>query len=404
MRPWNRRSRSPGGGRKNSRKLIFVFLLLFFTVFAVFRLGSRGKWMEENVRQLADIIGRQAVWWAAEFWHPSLEEPGRNRIRGMDADPSYAHYIEQKEENREYERLMRLLRENSRLFQNGEKEGAFEEQDADLSLGTVAGASLLEDGTASSSGVRYMAEQLADYDFLMKHFYTVHPTAAAGRDLIRASEFLEMNFALEEEAGPQILIYHTHSREEYADYHQGNEKATIGNVGAYLTELLEAKGYRVIHDTTVYDEKNGTLDRSRAYTYALEGITAILQKYPSIQVVLDLHRDGVKEGTHLVTKVDGKPTATIMFFNGTSETPDGPIEYLPNPYRRENLAFSFQMKLCAEAMYPGYTRNIYLTGLRYNLHLRPRSPLIEGGAQNNTYEEACNAMEPLAELLDTVLR
>ena len=50
---------------------------------------------------------------------------------------------------------------------------------------------------------------------------------------------------------------------------------------------------------------------------------------------------------------------TIMFFNGTSETPDGPIEYLPNPYRRENLAFSFQMKLCAEAMYPGYTRNIY---------------------------------------------
>ena len=69
-----------------------------------------------------------------------------------------------------------------------------------------------------------------------------------------------------------------------------------------------------------------------------------------------------------------------------------------------NLAFSFQMKLCAEAMYPGYTRNIYLKGLRYNLHLRPRSALIEVGAQNNTYEEACNAMEPLAELLDTVLR
>ena len=52
----------------------------------------------------------------------------------------------------------------------------------------------------------------------------------------------------------------------------------------------------------------------------------------------------------------------------------------------------------------GYTRNIYLKGLRYNLHLRPRSALIEVGAQNNTYEEACNAMEPLAELLDTVLR
>lgn len=159
----------------------------------------------------------------------------------------------------------------------------------------------------------------------------------------------------------------------------------------------------MIHDTSVYDLKNGTLDRSKAYNYALEGVTGILQKYPSIQVVLDVHRDGVAETTHLVSEVNGKQTASIMFFNGTSETPDGPIEYLPNPYRSENLAFSFQMKLCAEALYPGFTRNIYLKGLRYNQHLRPRSALIEVGAQTNTCEEALNAMEPLSELLDLVL-
>ena len=93
----------------------------------------------------------------------------------------------------------------------------------------------------------------------------------------------------------------------------------------------------------------------------------------------------------------------IMFFNGTSETPDGPVDYLENPCRSENLAFSFQLKLCAEAWYPGFTRKIYLKGLRYNLHVRPRAALIEVGAQNNTYGEAKNAMEPLADLLDMVL-
>ena len=87
-----------------------------------------------------------------------------------------------------------------------------------------------------------------------------------------------------------------------------------------------------------------------------------------------------------------------------SQTPEGPIEYLQNPYREQNLAFSFQMQLNAQAYYPGFTRKIYLKGLRYNLHLRPRSALVEVGAQTNTYEEARNAMEPLSELLDMVLQ
>ena len=159
----------------------------------------------------------------------------------------------------------------------------------------------------------------------------------------------------------------------------------------------------MIHDRSVYDLVDGELNRSRAYDYALNGITAILQQNPSIQVVLDVHRDGVREDLHMVSEVNGKPTAPIMFFNGMSQTPEGPIEYLPNAYKEENLAFSLQMQLDAAAYYPGLTRKIYLKGFRYNLHLRPRSALIEVGAQTNTYEEARNAMEPLAELLDMVL-
>ena len=125
-----------------------------------------------------------------------------------------------------------------------------------------------------------------------------------------AGTFLSENFALTQgNDKPQILIYHTHSQEEFTDFHEGNKEATIVGVGNYLTELLQQKGYNVIHDTSVYDLRDGKLDRSKAYTYALEGVTAILQKYPSIQVVLDIHRDGVKETTHLVKEINGKPVS-----------------------------------------------------------------------------------------------
>lgn len=284
----------------------------------------------------------------------------------------------------------------------GTGKGAFPDA---AQLGTTAGLRLLERSGHAVTGTTYLTEQLADYDYLMKHFYTVHPTAAAGRDMMKADAFLAEDFSLAGSGGgPQILIYHSHSQEEFADYHTGNGEATIVGVGEYLAELLRKKGYQVIHDVSVYDLKNGKLDRSKAYTYALEGISRILEENPSVEVVLDIHRDGVAEGTRLVREINGKPTAQIMFFNGTSQTPDGPISYLENPNREKNLAFSFQLKLCADALYPGYTRNIYLKGLRYNLHVRPRSALIEVGAQTNTYEEARNAMEPLAELLDTVLK
>lgn len=253
-------------------------------------------------------------------------------------------------------------------------------------------------------GQVYQLAQLEDYDFLMNHFYSTHTSTTAGRDLMDAKKLLSYDFRLEGESNggnePQILIYHTHSQEAFADSKDGE---TIVAVGTYLTQLLEEKGFVVYHDCSVYDVRDGKLDRNKAYSYALEGITRILEQYPSIQVVIDLHRDGVREGTHLAAEVNGKSTAQIMFFNGLSQTPSGPIPYLDNPYREENLAFSLQLQLKASAWYPNFTRKIYLKGLRYNLHLRPRSCLVEAGAQTNTYEEVRNAMEPLSEILAMVL-
>ncbi len=265
----------------------------------------------------------------------------------------------------------------------------------------------VEHPKAEILGVEYTAEQLADFEFLRNSFFIVDPTTDITGELLNAERLLGKDMTLTtDNSQPQILIFHSHSQEGFVDSVPGDNSTTIVGVGDYLTELLQnTYGYHVIHNRDVYDFIDGKLDRSRAYTLAEEAIAPILEQYPSIEVVIDLHRDGVPEETHLVTEINGKPTAQIMFFNGLSYSKkNGPIEYLYNPYVEDNLALSLQLKLDCEKFYPGFTRKIYLKSLRYNLHMRPKSLLIEAGAQTNTLEEMKNAMEPLAFVLDQVLR
>ena len=257
------------------------------------------------------------------------------------------------------------------------------------------------------TGSEYMMEQLADFDFLRNNFYIVENNTDISGDLLNAEQLLNKDMRIQNmDSGPQILIYHTHSQEGFVDSVVGDNSTTIVGVGDYLTELLEdTYGYQVIHNKNVYDFIDGELDRNRAYALAEEEVQQILAENPSIEVIIDLHRDGVKEGTRLVTEVNGKPTAQFMFFNGLSFSKrNGVIDYLPNPYIEDNLALSLQLKLACEKYYPGLSRKIYLKSLRYNLHLRPKSLLVEAGAQTNTLEEMLNAMEPLAFVLNEVLR
>lgn len=286
------------------------------------------------------------------------------------------------------------------------EEGTGQEARTGTADGEESGNTLAASGPAYP-GRQYSLAQLEDYDFLMKTFYSVHTSTTADREIMDVKKLLSRDFRLNKEGQavgenmpPQILIYHTHSQEAFADSKEGE---TIVAVGDYLAECLTERGFSVYHDSSAYDVRDGKLDRNKAYTYALEGLTEILEKHPSIQVVIDLHRDGVGANTHLVTEINQKPTAQIMFFNGMSQTPDGPIPYLENPYREDNLSFSLQLQLKASAWYPGLTRKIYLKGLRYNQHLRPCSCLVEVGAQTNTYQEAKNAMEPLADIFSMVL-
>lgn len=247
---------------------------------------------------------------------------------------------------------------------------------------------------------------LADPQALLNRFFVVDPNTSVLPGEIDGSTLLGKDLTLPENAeGPQILIYHTHSQETFADSRPGERADTVIGLGDDLQELLEKQyGYEVLHITEAFDMKEGCLERSRAYNYAEPVIAAALEEHPSIQVVIDLHRDGVNGSKRLVTEINGKPTAQIMFFNGLSRTKEsGELTSLPNPYQAENLAFSFQMEYEAKQYYPGFSRCIYLKGYRYNLHLRPRAVLLEVGAQTNTVEEVKNAMGPFADILHKVL-
>ena len=256
-----------------------------------------------------------------------------------------------------------------------------------------------------AAGTIYNLEELADFDFLFSHFYTMESNTTVTPDQLNAEKLLGKDMSINMDAdGPQILIYHTHSQEGFVDSVPGDNSTTIVGVGEYLAELLREKGYNVMHVTSVYDLVDGKLDRNEAYSKAEDEISAILTETPSIPAVIDLHRDGVAEGTHLVTEINGKPTARLMFFNGLSMSKkNGPIDYLYNPYIQDNLASSLQMQLASESMYPGFARHIYLRAYRYNLHLLPKSLLVEAGAQTNTVEEMMNAMEVLADTLYHVI-
>lgn len=249
-------------------------------------------------------------------------------------------------------------------------------------------------------------EKLRNYEYLVGNFYTVDSSTMVDESLLNAETLLNEDMKIDNTTGGEkILIYHTHSQEMFADSIEGDVDTSIVGVGRYLTKLLEEKyGIKTLHHEGVYDLVDGVLDRSMAYDLAEPEITQILSDHPTIEVVIDLHRDGVADDTHLVTEVNGKPTAQIMFFNGLSRTrANGEIDYLPNPYIQDNLAFSLQLQIAAARKYPGFTRHIYLRGYRYNMHLAPRTLLIEAGAQTNTVEEMKNAMEVLADILNEVL-
>lgn len=333
----------------------------------------------------------------------------------------YATQMENELSQKDIEEILALeAADENQVNENGEvikMQGAIPESETQIAQQVLeqfeqaeqtntVGSAVLTDDTETKAviGQEYSAQMLS-YDFLINHFYTVDSTTGISESQLDAAKLLSKDMRMKtDNSQPQILIYHSHSQEEFIDSVPGDSSTTIVGVGEYLTKLLQEKyGYQVIHNTKSYDLVDGELDRNKAYSLALTDIEKILEENPSIEVVIDLHRDGI-EGNKLVTDVNGKPTAQLMFFNGLSYTnKNGAISYLENPNLEDNLAFSLQLQLEAAKYYPGATRKIYLKGYRYNLHVRPKALLVESGAQNNTLQEELNAMEVLADILHRVL-
>ncbi len=253
-------------------------------------------------------------------------------------------------------------------------------------------------------------KKLENLDYLKQSFYIVDKSTGMSKDYFDINKFLNTNLKIEKDNdNPKVLIFHSHPHEMFKDSNVNDINDGIVGVGIRLTNLLKEKyGINTMHITdSSFDTVDGRLQRNGAYERMEPVIQKALEENPSIELVIDLHRDGVNEKTHLVENINGKPTAKIMFFNGISRIMENGklknISNLPNPYIHTNLALSFNMQKNAMEKYPGFTRKIYIKPYRYSLHLKPKTMLIEAGAQTNTKEEMYNAMELLAELINDVI-
>lgn len=206
---------------------------------------------------------------------------------------------------------------------------------------------------------------------------------------------------------PKVLIIHTHTTESYTPSGEGYAETAafrtldpgynMLSIGTRLAQALEAGGIGVIHDRTLHDypSYNGS------YTHARKSIRGILEEYPTIELVLDLHRDASGDLNNQIRPlalVEGKSAAQLMLVVGTDA--GGQV----HPKWQENLALAGKLQLVLEAQAPGITRPIDLRLSRFNQDLSTGALLIEVGAAGNTHPEALAAADILAKAILTLAR
>lgn len=251
---------------------------------------------------------------------------------------------------------------------------------------------------------------LTNIEDVYTHYFSASDKMDFGMDMLERWDFESLakkEISIKSNCmAPQILIFHTHAREDYI----GGK--TVVDIGKALKQELETHyGVKVLHITDeFYEATNHTKYVTQGEYERMEPvIKKVLEENPSICVALDIHRDGVDQKVHLVTDIEGKPATKIMFVNGLclNRNLKGEVEEkkdLPNPYLEDNLAFSLQSIIAMNQLYPGLSRKIYLNEWRYSTHLVPQSLLVEWGANTNTWEEAYRAVAPMARTLMTVLQ
>lgn len=394
-------------------KIIIVFLCIYILVRCINLISgeSAKKVTTTAVNEATNVIAKEIVENSSIITqymlyvenHGTVSEEAKKQLLTMVVD-DYIKHSEYTYDTTDpgYDQIINMVYENVHAKKE-EETTAVAKKKKDESVETSAKVIV---PIPKVTGTVYTAKKLGTFQNTIDKFYTITSATSISEKDMPIKTALKEKFQIEgNNKKPQILIYHTHSQEEFSNSTKDASTTIIG-VGDRLEKILtEQFEYNVIHDETPYDMVDGKLDRNEAYDQARVGVKKILEKYPTISLVLDIHRDGVNSNTRLVTEINGKKTAQVMFFNGMSRfKTTGNIDYLYNPYLFENLALSLQMKIKAEAYYPGFTRRNYVNAYKYNLDLCRQCMLIEVGAQTNTYQEAKNAAEPLAMLIDMVMR
>ena len=194
---------------------------------------------------------------------------------------------------------------------------------------------------------------------------------------------------------PTVLILHTHGTESYkeqqsASYRSEDIHTNVVSVGTYLAQLLEQAGISVLHDQQLHDKPS----YNGAYTQSRESVQAYLDQYPSIRLVLDLHRDSIEDSSgqqvaYTLSTSQGS-AAKLMLVMGTDA---GGLSY---PNWKENLSLAVKLQAQLEKNNPGLCRPISFRSSRFNQDLSPGAVLVEMGSAGNTRQEALRAAELLA--------
>lgn len=201
-----------------------------------------------------------------------------------------------------------------------------------------------------------------------------------------------LSFKISANDQPQVLIMHTHTTESFMtetrDYYTStdsarrtDEKLNMVRLGNIVADKLNAAGIKTLHDTTMHDypQYNGS------YTRAAKTINSYLKKYPSIKIVIDMHRDAVASGSDkvkLTTEIAGKKAAQVMLVMGSQS---GSVTNFPS--WQENLKLALRFQQIMEVMYPSLARPLSLTSKNYNESLTKGSMLLEMGTDANSLEE-----------------
>lgn len=197
---------------------------------------------------------------------------------------------------------------------------------------------------------------------------------------------------------PAVLILHTHTTESYSktaqrytetsQYRTLDERYNMLSIGDAVAHILEENGIGVIHDRQIHDypSYNG------AYVHARESAERILAQYPSIRLVLDLHRDALEKNGEQIRPVMGREAcAQLMLVAGTNVSRQSHSDW------QENLALALKLHVQLQRQFPGIMRPVNLRSQRFNQDLSPGALLVEIGAAGNTHEEAMEAARRLAQ-------